>query len=111
MLRRGFTTAYAVSRFMKGVVDPRATYNEYIDIKDEMSKYNRLLWAGDPTQQRALDGVKLKLAAFYVKNPINPRDEDEPRADAEAIVYLDDDELLLQTLDPDALSDYLLYRF
>ena len=63
------------------------------------------------TQQRALDGVKLKLAAFYVKNPINPRDEDEPRADAEAIVYLDDDELLLQTLDPDALSDYLLYRF
>jgi len=55
--------------------------------------------------------VKLKLAAFYVKNPINPRDEDEPRADAEAIVYLDDDEQLLQTLDPDALSDYLLYRF
>ena len=106
MLRRGFTTAYAVSRFMKGVVDPRANDPEYIDIKDEMSKYNRLLRAGDPTQQRALDGVKLKLAAFYVKNPINPRDED-----AEAIVYLDDDELLLQTLDPDALSDYLLYRF
>ena len=50
--------------------------------------------------------MKLKLAAFYVKNPINPRDED-----AEAIVYLDDDELLLQTLDPDALSDYLLHRF
>ena len=111
MLRCGFTTAYAVSRFMKGVVDPRANYPEYIEIKDEMSKYDRLLRAGDPTQQRALDGVKLKLAAFYVKNPINPRDEDEPRADAEAIVYLDDDEQLLQTLDPDALSDYLLYRF
>ena len=50
--------------------------------------------------------MKLKLAAFYVKNPINPRDED-----AEAIVYLDDDEQLLKTIDAGALSDYLSYRF
>ena len=102
MLRR--FNPYEVVRFINGVVDPRANYPEYIDIKDEMSKYNRLR-AGDPTQQQALDGVKLKLAAFYVKNPINPRDED-----AEAIVYLDDDEQLLKTIDAGALSDYLSYR-
>jgi hypothetical protein len=95
---RGRFNPYAVVNFMmmivlssiiiNGVVDPRATYNEYIDIKDKMSKYNRLLRrAGDETQQRELDGVKLKLAAFYIKNPRNPRDEDEPHTDADAIVY------------------------
>jgi hypothetical protein len=108
---RGRFNPYAVVNFMNGVVDPRATYNEYIDIKDKMSKYNRLLRrAGDETQQRELDGVKLKLAAFYVKNPRNPRDEDEPHTDADAIVYLDDDERLLETVDPNKLSDYLLYQ-
>ena len=76
-----------------------------------MSKYNMLVRRpGDEILQRELDGVKLKLAAFCIKNPRNPRDEDEPRTDAHAIVYLDDDERLLLTVDPTKLSDYLLYQ-
>jgi hypothetical protein len=101
---RGPFNPYAVVRRISGVFDPRANYKEYVDIKTEMR-------TGDKTLQQELDGVKLKLAAFYIQNPRNPRDEDEPRTDAHAIVYLDDeDHLLVQAVNPDKLSDYLLYQ-
>ena len=107
---RGPFNPYAVVHRIRGVFDPRANYNEYIDIKTKMRTCNMLRRLGDETLQQELDGVKLKLAAFYIQNPRNPRDEDEPRTDAHAIVYLDDDERLLQTVDPTKLSDYLLYQ-
>ena len=104
---RGPYNPYAVVRGIRGVFDPRANYNEYVDIKTKMRTYNRLRGLGDETLQQELDGVKLKLAVFYIQNPRNPRDEDEPSA----IVYLDDeDERLVQAVDPYKLSDYLLYR-
>jgi hypothetical protein len=108
---RGPYNPYAVVRGIRGVFDPRANYNEYIDIKDKMRTCNMLRRLGDETLQQELDGAKLKLAAFYIKNPRNPRDEDEPRTDAHAIVYLDDDdERIVQTVDPNELGDYLLYQ-
>jgi hypothetical protein len=108
---RGPFNPYAVVHRFQGVFDPRANYTEYVDIKTKMRTYNRLRGLRDETLQQELDGVELELAAFYIKNPRNPRDKDEHRTDAHAIVYLDDDdELLVQTVDPDALSDYLLYQ-
>ncbi len=108
---RGPFNPYAVVHRIQGVFDPRANYNEYVNIKTKMRTYNRLRGLGEETLQQELDGVKLKLAVFYIQNPRNPRDEDEPRTDTHAIVYLDDDdERLVQTVDPDKLSDYLLYQ-
>jgi hypothetical protein len=107
---RGPLNPYAVVHRIHGVFDPRANYNEYVDIKDQMRTYNMRRRLGDETLQQELDGVKLKLAAFYTKNPRNPRDEDEPRTDAHAVVYLDDDERFVQTIEPDKLSYYLLYQ-
>jgi len=95
---RGPFNPYAVVHRIRGVFDPRANYKEYRDIKTKMRTCG---------VQQELDEVKLKLAAFYIQNPRNPRDEDEPSA----IVYLDDeDERLVEAVDPYKLSDYLLYR-
>jgi hypothetical protein len=108
---RGPFNPYAVVHRFQGVFDPRANYKEYVDIKTEMRTCNMRRRLGGKTLQQELDGVKLKLAAFYIQNPRNPRDEDEPRTDAHAIVYLDDDdERLVQTVDPNKLGDYLLYQ-
>lgn len=64
---------------------------------------------GDGELLQELEKLKCSLAAFYMRNPLNPRCLDESPLDPDGIVYLFDDRELLKTVNRHTVSDRLLY--